>query len=67
MAIQIDRLPKVLKDTGLSRSSLNRRIIAGEFPPPISLGSGRAVGWLSSEVQQWLEEQVDASRSEAKK
>lgn len=65
MAIEILRLPNVLKVTGLSRSSLNRRMAAGEFPPPVSLGSGRAVGWISDEVQQWLAEQVEASRSES--
>jgi len=65
MAIEIQRLPKVIHVTGLSRSTLNRLVASGEFPSPISLGSGRAVGWISAEVQQWLAKQVEASRSES--
>jgi prophage regulatory protein len=33
-----------------------------EFPAPISLG-GRAVGWLEFEVDAWLAEKVEISRS----
>ncbi|MEO9748186.1 MAG: AlpA family phage regulatory protein [Roseobacter sp.] len=67
MAIKIQRLPSVLGVTGLSYSSLNRRVAKGEFPKPISLGPGRAVGWIESEVQEWLAAQVEASRSEKSK
>lgn len=63
MAIEIQRLPKVIDVTGLSRSTLNRLVAAGEFPAPISLGPGRAVGWISDEVQQWLAKQVETSRT----
>ncbi|QSR35242.1 AlpA family transcriptional regulator [Marinobacterium iners] len=65
MAIKIQRLPSVLRDTGFSRGTLLRRVAAGEFPKPISLGSGRAIGWIESEVQEWLAEQVKASRDES--
>jgi prophage regulatory protein len=44
---------------------LLRRVAAGEFPKPITLGSGRAVGWIESEVQEWLAEQVKANRDES--
>jgi predicted DNA-binding transcriptional regulator AlpA len=30
----------------------------------VSLG-GRAVGWVESEIQQWLEHQIEASRKSA--
>lgn len=52
------RQPLVLQAVGLKKSALYHRIAAGEFPRPIPLGSGRAVGWLAHEVQQWLGEQV---------
>lgn len=65
MAIKIQRLPSVLENTGLSRGTLFRRVAAGEFPKPIPLGSGRAVGWIESEVQEWLAEQIKASRDDS--
>ncbi len=39
--------------TGLSRTSIWRRVRSGDFPQPISLG-GSSVGWLSDEVTDWL-------------
>ncbi|MGZ4808574.1 MAG: helix-turn-helix transcriptional regulator [Thermoanaerobaculia bacterium] len=41
--------------TGLSRSSIYGRIKAGEFPAPVSLGEGRAVGFIEREVSEWIE------------
>jgi prophage regulatory protein len=55
------RLPNVRARTGLSRSTIYLRVAQGTFPPPVSLGS-RAVGWIESEVQLWLEQQIKASR-----
>lgn len=46
------RMRDVLRMTALSRSSLYRRIAAGTFPPPISLG-GAAKGWRRSDLEQW--------------
>jgi len=36
----------------LSRSSLYRRIAAGSFPAPVSLG-GAAKGWRRIDLEQW--------------
>ncbi|WP_293392127.1 AlpA family transcriptional regulator [Nevskia sp.] len=33
-----------------------------DFPKPISIGGGAAVGWVASEVDQWLADQIAASR-----
>ncbi len=63
MAYNILRLPEVQKRTGLSRSSVYLRIAEGTFPKQISLG-GRAVGWVESEIDAWLEQQIAASRRE---
>ncbi len=60
--VTIMRLPEVRRTTGLSRSTLYMRIAEGKFPKPVNLG-GRAVGWLQSEVEAWLERQVEASRN----
>jgi prophage regulatory protein len=64
MMYKILRLPDVKTSTGLSRSTIYFRISQGVFPKPVSLG-GRAVGWLESEIQDWLQRQIEASRKRA--
>ncbi|MCU7944134.1 MAG: AlpA family transcriptional regulator [Candidatus Thiodiazotropha sp. (ex Cardiolucina cf. quadrata)] len=61
MSARILRLPTVITRTGLSRSTIYLRISEGSFPKPISLGS-RAVGWIESELNDWLNQQIEASR-----
>jgi len=39
--------------TGLPRTSLDRRVRNGTFPAPLLIGP-KSVGWLSSEVQEWI-------------
>lgn len=58
------RLPDVKARTGLSRSTIYLRISEGCFPKPVSLG-GRAVGWIEAEVNDWLNQQIEASRTAA--
>jgi len=60
-SLAILRLPSVKGRTGLSRSTIYLRVSEGTFPKPVSLG-GRAVGWVESEIQQWLERRIEASR-----
>jgi prophage regulatory protein len=59
------RLSTVKSRTGLSRSTLYRRISEGSFPSPIQLG-GRAVGWLDSDVDAWIEAQMRAREATRK-
>ncbi len=63
MANTILRLPAVLKRTGLSRSTVYLMISRKDFPPPVSLGE-RAVGWIESEIDLWLEERIAESRDQ---
>ena len=55
------RLPKVKERTGLSRATIYLRMQQGSFPNSISLGA-RAVGWLESDINFWIEEQIARSR-----
>jgi len=55
------RLPSVKARTGLSRSTIYLRIKEGAFPKPVKLGA-RAVGWLESEIGDWLDHQIKQSR-----
>ena len=50
------RTPAVLALIGLSRTSLWRRVRAGDFPAPVRLGGqgSRAVGWRRADVERWL-------------
>jgi prophage regulatory protein len=59
---RILRLPEVKTSTGLSRSTIYFRMAEGTFPKQIPLGR-RTVGWLEKEIQQWLERQIQTSRS----
>ena len=52
------RLTEVIRDTGLGRSSIYKRIAEGEFPKPVPLG-GRAVGWVSDEIEAWILERIE--------
>ena len=61
MEQMILRLPKVKAITVLSRSTIYLRMSEGTFPQKISLGS-RAVGWLRSEVADWMEQRILESR-----
>lgn len=58
----IIRLPQVKQRTGLSRSTIYSLIKGGHFKAPISLGA-RAVGWLESDVSEFIEARVKASRT----
>jgi len=63
MSDQIIKLPEVKKITKLSASSVYRKAVDGTFPTPIKIGD-RSSGWLKSEIDQWLEERIAASRKE---
>ena len=55
------RLPKVTEKTGLAKSTIYKKIALEEFPSPSSLGA-KAVGWLQSDVDKWIELQIAKSR-----
>lgn len=51
--------------TGLCRSAIYAAVAAGTFPKPIRLGNSRSVGWIESEVSDWIEAQIRISRKTA--
>ncbi|WP_212810495.1 AlpA family transcriptional regulator [Pseudomonas sp. Ost2] len=51
--MRIIRLKEVMDLTGLARSTIYKFISGDSFPKPISLGD-RCVGWLESEVHDWI-------------
>ncbi len=66
MAHNILRLPQVKFQTGLSRSSIYKLIAEGKFPRQVDLGGGRAVGWISSEIDSWVCDRIEKSRGTGK-
>jgi len=46
------RMPKVVRMTGLGRSTIYRMIAAEEFPRPVRVGK-RAVAWRSIDLDRW--------------
>lgn len=55
--MRIIRLKEVIDLTGLARSSVYRYVAQNSFPKPVSLGD-RAVGWVESEVREWISERI---------
>ncbi len=48
------RAPEVMSLTGLSRSTIWRRVRAGTFPAPVEIGVN-SIGWPESEITAWRE------------
>jgi prophage regulatory protein len=66
MGETILRLSQARAKTGLGRSTIYAEQKAGRFPKSISLGK-RAVGFLASEIDQWIADRIAASRGELAK
>lgn len=64
-ALTILRRKQVEARTGFSRTTIYAKVRTGEFPAPITLGNGRAVGWIESEVEGYLTAQIEKSRKAA--
>jgi len=60
------RLRDVKRSTGLSRSTIYLRISQGTFPKSVFLG-GRAVSWLESKIQGWLQQNQDYHQEQLRK
>jgi prophage regulatory protein len=60
--LKILRLPAVEDRTGLARSTIYLKISQNAFPAPISLGD-RSVGWIEEEINSWIKERIESSRS----
>lgn len=59
--LSILRRKEVQARTGLARSTIYLYIKSGLFPKPVALGP-RAVGWIESEVSDWIAERLKMTR-----
>ena len=60
-ATRLLRLPEVQSRTGLSRTAIYQRRLAGRFPRAVPLGT-RCVGWIESEIDEWVRERIAERR-----
>lgn len=58
---KIVRLSAAKDWTGLSRSTIYAMMKNGTFPKSLSLGA-RAIGWLESDIQAWIDSRVSTSK-----
>ncbi|EPT7062053.1 helix-turn-helix transcriptional regulator [Cronobacter turicensis] len=59
---RILRKKEVLHLTGISAPTMYRLIAKGSFPFSRSLTGGRAVGWLESDIQSWINSRVKSEK-----
>jgi len=57
---------EVMHLTGLSKSTIYLYIQLGKFPPSIKIGF-RRVGWIESEVKEWLQSKIEQGRPQQDK
>ena len=51
------RLPEVISRTGYKRSNIYQLMNLGDVPKSVQLEPG-TVAWLSSEIDQWIDDRV---------
>lgn len=60
--VRILRVRQVGERTGLSRSTIYELVAEGVMPPPVRIGH-RTVGWVESEVDEFLRRRIAQSRT----
>ena len=51
-------MPEVERETGITRSTIYRRIAQGMFPAGHRLRGGRATVWPEHEIEAWKQDQL---------
>ena len=61
---RILKVKQVAEEINVSVPQVYKLVSLGRFPKPIKLGE-RGSGWLTSEIDDWLQSKVDARDEEA--
>ena len=61
---KILKVKEVAEELNVSVQQIYKLVSKGRFPKPIKLGE-RGSGWLTSEIDAWLQSRVDARDEEA--
>ncbi|MBF6025405.1 AlpA family transcriptional regulator [Lysobacter niastensis] len=59
--MKIIRLPVVSEMTGLPRATIYDHMAKGTFPKQVKIGP-RAAGWVSADVEAWIQSRIAESR-----
>lgn len=59
------KLKKVIELTSLSKSSIYNKMKDGTFPSNIPTTENGSVGWIESEILNWIQEKINAARGTA--
>jgi len=60
-SMSISRRPQVQARTGIPKATMYAMMAMGAFPKPIKIGV-RAVAWLDSDIDKWIEARAVASK-----
>lgn len=63
MSSTLIRLPEVLRRTGLGNAWAYKLIAQKLFPQPVKIGS-RAIAFVESEIDEWVNQRIAESRGE---
>lgn len=64
MSNSLIRLPEVQRRTGYSKAWIYRLLKEERFPASIKIGS-RAIAFIESEIDEWINQRIAESRGEA--
>lgn len=59
---RILRLADVIHKTGMCRASIYKEMVENRFPKNVKLTS-IAVGWIESEIDEWIESRISTRNS----
>ncbi|WOP14510.1 helix-turn-helix transcriptional regulator [Ottowia sp. SB7-C50] len=59
IATALLKIQTVIAITGLSESTIRRKVAAGDFPNPIKDGT-RCTRWIAADVSAWLSARADS-------
>ncbi|MCM7774980.1 AlpA family transcriptional regulator [Enterobacter asburiae] len=57
------RMSEIMRRTGYGKAWIYRLISQGKFPRPIKIGT-RAIAFVESEVDDWINQRIEDSRKE---
>lgn len=63
MSENLIRLPKVQRKTGYSKAWIYRLMSQGKFPASVKIGT-RAIAFVESEIDDWVNQRIAESRKE---
>ncbi|WP_217987736.1 AlpA family transcriptional regulator [Halomonas salipaludis] len=63
MSMKLIRIKDVIERTGLGRSTVYKYMNLGLFPKSVNLTS-RAVAWVESEVDAWIQNSIECRDTE---